>query len=173
MGKRIAVIQGHPDPQGNRFGHALAVAYREGAAQGGHECRIIDVARLEFPLLRTQDDWSDGNPPPGIRDAQQVIAWADHLVILYPLWLGSMPALLKGFLEQTMRPGFALAKSGPGMMDKKLLSGRSARIVVTMGMPALFLGHGNPMNALEDNDWTRAWAALGATLPRPKAVLGV
>ena len=40
-----------------------------------------------------------------------------------------------------------------------------------MRMPALFIGHGNPMNALQDNDWTRAWAGLGSALPRPKAVL--
>jgi 4,5-DOPA dioxygenase extradiol len=40
-------------------------------------------------------------------------------------------------------------------------------------MPALFLGHGNPMNALEDNDWTRAWTALGASMPRPRAVLAI
>jgi 4,5-DOPA dioxygenase extradiol len=37
--------------------------------------------------------------------------------------------------------------------------------------PALFLGHGNPMNALQSNTWTRAWAALGASLPRPRAIL--
>jgi len=40
-------------------------------------------------------------------------------------------------------------------------------------MPALFVGHGNPMNAVSDNDWTRAWAALGAHLPRPRAVLAI
>jgi 4,5-DOPA dioxygenase extradiol len=40
-------------------------------------------------------------------------------------------------------------------------------------MPALFIGHGNPMNALSDNDWTRAWAALGARLPKPRAVLAI
>jgi 4,5-DOPA dioxygenase extradiol len=40
-------------------------------------------------------------------------------------------------------------------------------------MPALFFGHGNPMNALHENAWTRGWAAIGAALPRPKAVLCV
>jgi 4,5-DOPA dioxygenase extradiol len=40
-------------------------------------------------------------------------------------------------------------------------------------LPAVFLGHGNPMNALEANAWTRAWAALGAALPRPRAVLAI
>ena len=37
----------------------------------------------------------------------------------------------------------------------------------------MFLGHGNPMNALQTNDWTRGWAALGSTLPRPRAVLAI
>jgi len=40
-------------------------------------------------------------------------------------------------------------------------------------MPAIFFGHGNPMNALADNAWTRGWAAIGASLPRPKAILCV
>ena len=40
-------------------------------------------------------------------------------------------------------------------------------------LPALFLGHGSPMNALHDNAWTRAWASLGVRLPRPRAVLAI
>lgn len=42
-----------------------------------------------------------------------------------------------------------------------------------MKMPALFIGHGSPMNTLETNDFTRAWRRLGAALPRPRAVLVV
>ena len=62
--------------------------------------------------------------------------WADHLVILYPLWLGSMPALLKAFFEHLFRPGFAFEYHSNGRLPKKKLLGKSARIVVTMGMPA-------------------------------------
>lgn len=40
-------------------------------------------------------------------------------------------------------------------------------------MPVLFLGHGNPMNAIEDNRWSRSWAEIGRQLPRPRAVLSV
>jgi 4,5-DOPA dioxygenase extradiol len=40
-------------------------------------------------------------------------------------------------------------------------------------MPAIFFGHGNPMNALESNAWTEGWAAVGASVPRPRAVLSV
>lgn len=137
MGRRIAVIQGHPDPRGGRFGHALANAYAAGAQEGGHDVRFIDVAGLDFPLVRMQEDWEGGAPPADIGRAQDVIAWAQHLVILYPLWLGSMPALLKAFLEQVMRPGFATTKVERGASWKKLLTGRSARIIVTMGMPAV------------------------------------
>jgi 4,5-DOPA dioxygenase extradiol len=43
----------------------------------------------------------------------------------------------------------------------------------TIRMPALFIGHGNPMNALEDNPYTRTWQRLGAKLPRPKAILAI
>ena len=137
MPRRIAIIQGHPDPRGDRYGHALARSYAEGAAAGGHEVRTIDLAQLEFPLLRSKEEWDTGVPPAAVRGAQDTIGWATHLVILYPLWLGTMPALLKAFLEQAFRPGFAIGRGGSGSSWRKLLTGKSARVVVTMGMPAL------------------------------------
>lgn len=136
MGKRITIIQGHPDPGEGRFGHALARAYREGAIQGGHEIRIIEVARRNFPLIRTQAEFEQDAPPSDILAAQQDILWASHLAIFYPLWLGTLPALLKGFFEQTFRYGYALDVDGPDGNLVKLLKGRSARIIVTMGMPS-------------------------------------
>jgi putative NADPH-quinone reductase len=136
--RNILIIQGHPDPTIGHYGHALARSYREGAQRSGHLVQEIDVAALEFPLLRSKHDFENGVPPDAILDAQGLIAWAEHIVIFYPLWLGSMPALLKGFLEQVFRPGFAATETKQGMPWKKKLSGRTARIVVTMGMPAFF-----------------------------------
>jgi putative NADPH-quinone reductase len=138
IGKRIAILVGHPDPKGGHFNHALAGAYAEAAAQAGHEVRTIDVAKLDFPPLRSAAQWESEAPPAGIAEAQQTIVWAEHLLVVFPLWLGDMPALLKAFFEQALRPGFAIGKAQPGRMWKKLLKGRSARIVVTMGMPAFF-----------------------------------
>ena len=40
-------------------------------------------------------------------------------------------------------------------------------------MPAVFFGHGNPMNALQRNVWTEGWAGIGASIPRPKAILSI
>lgn len=136
MGKRIAIIQGHPDPTGRHLLHAMADAYAEGAVAGGHEVRCIEVAKLDFPLLRTQADFETGAMPPALAESQAHMRWADHWVVLFPLWHGTMPALFKGFLEQVFRPGFAMEYKKGGF-PKRLLAGRSARIVVTMGMPAL------------------------------------
>jgi putative NADPH-quinone reductase len=152
--KRILLLQGHPDASLRHFGHALLDAYAEGAARGGHELRRLDVASIDFPLLRSKADWDSGAVPPSLKAAQDDIRWAEHIVIGFPLWLGGMPALLKGFLEQVARPGFALSRPPKGDMPEKLLKGRSARIVVTMGMPALvyrwyFRAHS--LKALERN----------------------
>ena len=137
--KRVVIIQGHPDPGTTmHFCHALAKEYARCAAEAGHEVRTIRVASLQFPLLRSAAEWEKGKPCAAIEEAQRSIAWADHLVIVFPLWLGDMPALVKGFFEQALRPGFAIDKATPGKLWKKRLKGKSARIIVTMGMPAFF-----------------------------------
>jgi putative NADPH-quinone reductase len=136
--KNILLIQGHPDAGTAHLCHALARSYAAGAAEAGHSVRELDLARLDFPLLRSQQDWEHGALPPGLAQAQEDIRWAQHLVVFFPLWLGDMPALLKAFLEQVMRPGFAFAYGeNRASFAKKALTGRSARVVVTMGMPSL------------------------------------
>lgn len=135
MSKNILIVDGHPDADRARFLHALADAYAGGAAEGGHKVRRLELATMEIPVLRSRADWINGSAAPAIVAAQEAIRWAEHIVFLYPLWLGDMPALLKAFLEQVARPGFALAE---GSSPKPLLKGRSARLVVTMGMPAFF-----------------------------------
>lgn len=144
MADKILILQANPDPSPERFGRALAAAYREGAEAAGHEVRTVDLALLEIPPLRSKADHDSGPAPASLAEAQQALIWADHIVIVFPLWLGGMPAMLKGFLEQVLRPGFAYEVEKGW---KRLLTGRSARIVVTMGMPALayrlwFGGHG-------------------------------
>lgn len=135
MSKNILIVDAHPDADRGRFIHALADAYADGAKQSGHAVRRLELATMDIPFLRSRADWTDGEPEPQIVAAQEAIRWANHIVFLYPLWLGDVPALLKAFLEQVARPGFALDK---GTSPKPLLKGRSARLVVTMGMPAIF-----------------------------------
>lgn len=135
MSERILILDGHPDPAAGRFVHGLAQAYGEGAREGKHEVMMIRAADLDFQLLRSQVDYEHGDPCDAVRHCQAALEWATHVVILYPLWLGSMPALLKGLLEQVLRPGFGFASKEPGHGQVKFQRGKSARIVVTMGMP--------------------------------------
>lgn len=148
MPRRVLVIVGHPDPSPDRLCRGLAGAYVEGAERAGHEVRKIDLALLEVPLLRTMQEFEHGTIPDGVKDAAEALVWAQHVVLVFPLWLGTMPALLKAFLEQVMRPGIAFVyPDKDGGSARSLLRGRSARLVVTMGMPApvyrlWFLSHG-------------------------------
>ena len=130
---RILVLDGHPDADRARFVHALADAYAEGATGAGHQVTRLDVAGLGLPPLRSAAEW-EAEPPEPVRKAQFAIAEAEHIAILYPLWLGDMPAALKALFEQVLRPGFAFPAGAQGL-NAGQLKGRSVRVVVTMGMP--------------------------------------
>ena len=148
MSRRILIVVGHPDPSPDRLCRGLAKAYGEGAELAGHAVRRVDLAALDFPMLRTMQEFEHGAVPDVLKDAAEAILWAEHIVFVFPLWLGTMPAMLKAFLEQVMRPGMAFAHPDKGGgFTRSLLRGRSARVVVTMGMPSAlyrlwFLGHG-------------------------------
>ncbi|MBQ5948485.1 NAD(P)H-dependent oxidoreductase [Massilia sp. ST3] len=138
MSKRILIIQGHPDGARQHLCHALADAYADGARGAGSSVEMIEPAKLDFPLLSDAEQWQHGGAPAALVPAQEALARAEHVVLIYPLWLGDMPALLKGFLEQVLRPGFALARAPANPLRAGLLGGRSARVIVTMGMPSLY-----------------------------------
>lgn len=145
MARTVCVIQGHPDPEGGHFNHALSEAYENGLAEGGHTIRRITIADLDIPLLRDPADFQT-DPPEHLLAARQQIVDAHHTVVLFPIWLGGMPAAVRAFFEQICRGGFAARPTQPGW-PKGMLSGRSARVIVTMGMPAtsyrwLFGAHG-------------------------------
>jgi putative NADPH-quinone reductase len=135
MPRSVVIIQGHPDAARHHFCHSLADAYAEGAIAAGNSVMRIDVGQLDFPMLRSQSEFESGTLPASLNGARDAIVSADHIVLVFPLWLGTMPALVKSFLEQIMRPGVAFAYQSKGL-PRKLLTGRSARVVVTMGMPA-------------------------------------
>lgn len=167
--RRILILDGHPDPDPGRYCHALAAAYARGAAGAGHVIHRVNLAELDFPVLATRRDWESETPCAAILAVQDELAWAEHLVLIYPLWLGSAPAPLKALLEQIFRPAFAFggeaATPGAGR-----LKGRSARIVVTMGMPALIyrtLFFGHSLKALK-----RGLLALVGFAPIRDTILG-
>lgn len=130
---RIAVIVGHV--RTGTFGEALAAAYAEGARAAGHEVEVLNTARMRFdPVLREGYERVQALEQ-DLADARRAIWDADHLVIVFPLWLGAMPAILKGFLERVLQPD--LIEQHRAGRFVQLLKGKSARVIMTMGMPGL------------------------------------
>lgn len=130
----ILVIDGHPDPH-SRLCHALSQAYIDGAREAGHETRLIRLADAQITPLRSAAEFAEPPASPAMLAARDDIQWAEHLVFVFPLWLGGAPALVRAFLEQIARGGFFAEMSPAG--PKGRLKGRSARLIVTMGMPGL------------------------------------
>jgi putative NADPH-quinone reductase len=147
MAKRILIIIGHPAKERLSFSEALGLAYMKGAQVSGHEVQLINIARLNFDPILHEGYEGDQPPEQDISDAQQKILWAKHLVIIYPMWGYMTPGLLKGFFERTFTPGFAYAEQSSNPLNCGLLSGKSAQIIQTMGMPGfvyriLYQAHG-------------------------------
>lgn len=131
---KVLVILGHP--RRDSFCGALAEAYAEGARTAGLAVERLDLADLAFdPHVRVSSP-RDQALEPDLVKAQALIRWADHLVFVYPAWWGTMPALLKGFLDRSLTPGFAFeADHEHPARWTKLLEGRSAHLLVTMDTP--------------------------------------
>lgn len=126
---RTLIILGHPDQ--NSFCAALADHYEKGALEKGGELKRLNLFQLNFNFNLKHGYKKTQNLEPDLIEAQHLIKWATHLVIVYPVWWGSVPALLKGFLDRTFLPGFAFKyrENSPGW--ERLLAGKSARLIIT------------------------------------------
>lgn len=134
--QRTLLILGHP--REDSFCGALSRAYLDGAGQAGAEVRMIHVGALEFdPLLDRRKHPQEGAAglEPCLLQAQEDMAWARHLVFVYPIWWGNVPAVLKGFIDRVFQLGFGFCYRQGSSCRLKLLGGRSARLIETMDAP--------------------------------------
>ena len=136
MKKKILVILCHPDS--NSFCGSITRAYVDGAMNTGAEIRELKLGELTFdPVL-----WNGYNKiqelEPDLEKAQELIHWSNHLVFVYPNWWGSMPALMKGFFDRVFLPGFAFKYGEGTSLPEKLLTGRTAHLMVSMDTPGWY-----------------------------------
>ena len=131
--KKILIIFGHSFA--DSFGEALAGSYRAGADAAGAETRLLQLKDLEFdPILRRADQPLE----PDLVAAQAAILWSDHMVFVYPTWWTNLPALLKGFVDRVFQTGFAFRYRKDSPLPEKLLTGRTARLLITMDAPSFW-----------------------------------
>lgn len=134
--KKILIINGHPDKESFNFG--LSEAYIKGAKKSDAKVKVINIRELNFnPNLefgyrkRTELE-------PDLLDVQAKLTWADHIVWIYPVWWSSVPAIMKGFLDRVLLPGFAFNKREGSLFSDKCFNGKTARIICTLDQPAWY-----------------------------------
>lgn len=133
---KVLVLDGHPDE--HSLCRGLADAYAEGAEAAGHAVRRLDLRTLVFSPYLSHGYRARTELEPDLVAAQAAVSEAEHLVWVYPTWWGGPPALLKGFLDRALLPGFAFRHREGSKRSEGLLRGRSARLLVTMDAPSWY-----------------------------------
>jgi NAD(P)H dehydrogenase (quinone) len=131
--KKILIINGHPNQ--NSFCNALADAYHKGSELGGHEVELLHLRDLEFTLDLSKWYSLKSELEPDLIKAQQLITWANHIVVIHPVWWGSVPALLKAFFDRALTSGYAFRPRENSHSWDKLLSGKTGHLIYTGDTP--------------------------------------
>ena len=137
MSKKILVILGNPDRLS--LSGKIADAYCESAAAAGYQVDRVNLSDLRFdPVLRK--GYKEIQPlEPDLFSMQEKMRWADHIVIIYPNWWCTMPALLKGMFDRMWLPGFAFNFDKQSHKLIQRLKGKTARVIVVAGTHSPFM----------------------------------
>ena len=148
VAKKIFILLGHTD-QATLSG-ALADAYESAARAAGHEVRRQNIGQMHFDPILHEGYKTIQQLEPDLEDFRENVRWAEHLVIVYPIWWSNMPAMLKGLFDRSWLPAFAFRFADHGLTWSRLLKGRTARIITSANSPGwmLTLMYGPPTDKL-------------------------
>jgi putative NADPH-quinone reductase len=134
--KRIVVINGHPSK--SSFNAALADAYITSVAKYNVQVDLIEVGQLHFdPNLKNGYE-KRMELEPDLIEAWKKIELADHLVWVFPVWWGGLPAVTKGFIDRVFLPSTAFSYYENSNRIKGHLVNKTARIITTLDQPGWF-----------------------------------
>ena len=136
MARNIFIWVGHP--RENSLSHGLADAYQRGAEAQGADIRRINLSDMVFDTDLTEGYHSRKVLEPCLEEWRANITWANHLCWAYPEWWGGMPAKMKGVIDRSFLPGFAMKYHEDDPFWDRLLTGRSADVLLTSDAPAWY-----------------------------------
>lgn len=130
---QVLIINGHPDPES--FNAGLVEAYQRGAEKSTAEISVIQIRDLEFNPNLAFGYRKRTELEPDLVSSIEKIKKANHIVWVFPMWWYGYPALMKGFIDRTFLPGITFAYQAGKVLPKKLLKGKTGRIIVTADAP--------------------------------------
>lgn len=141
---RIFILLGHTDTE--TLSGAFADRYEASARSAGHEVRRMNIGEMHFDPILHQGYKVIQQLEPDLEDFKENVRWCEHFVIIYPIWWSAMPAMLKGLFDRAWLPHFAFNFADHGLTWKKLLSGRTARIITSANTPPwlMYFMYGSP-----------------------------
>ncbi|MET9296657.1 NAD(P)H-dependent oxidoreductase [Streptomyces sp. NPDC003077] len=148
--KKILVVSAHPEPRS--LNAALTTFAVEHLRAAGHEVRVSDLYAMKWKAEVNADDFPDhqadrrldvlaaqgeatsaGRLTPDVAAEQEKVRWSDAVILQFPLWWFSMPAILKGWVDRVFTNGFAYGPDVPPPYSEGALAGRRALLSVTIG----------------------------------------
>lgn len=153
------IVNSHP--YNGSFNAGAVNAIKETANSKGHNVTVIDLLADGFNPIMTSADlnaWAQGQyADPMVEKYQLEIEKADVLVFPFPIWWGSMPAVLKGFCDKVLLPGWAFKNGDQGEMIG-LLTSKKAIVITTMETPVdVFKNYfNNPVDGIFIKDTLQA-----------------
>lgn len=137
MSKKIVVLMANPDAES--FSGAIADRYQAAAEEAGHEVRRVNLGELQFDPILHRGYKEIQELEPDLVKLQEDILWCEHLVIVYPNWWTTMPALLKGLFDRFWLPGFAFNFNKETKRVEEHLAGRTGRVIIISGSHSPFM----------------------------------
>ncbi len=135
--RKIFILLGHTDPA--TLSGALADIYEAAARAAGHEVRRMNLGDMHFDPILHEGYKSIQELEPDLKDFQENLRWAEHFVLFYPTWWSTMPAMLVGLFDRAWLPHYAFNFADHGLTWKKLLKGRTARVVTSSNTQPILL----------------------------------
>jgi NAD(P)H dehydrogenase (quinone) len=149
---KILYVYAHPEPKS--FNGALKDTALVALKDKGHEVKLSDLYAMKFdPVLKASDfperkNLEVFNPfleaikasktgafAPDIKEEMEKVKWADLLIFQFPIYFTSMPAIMKGWIDRVLAPGFGFNPVTNSAYDTGLFKGKSAMLVTTTGAP--------------------------------------